>query len=269
MRVREGGRKALFGGYGWSGETRVLGGGESVTAGRVFLSAHGGKAFLRRRVSFGKTAAMRFALTLRRELIAQRAHTLCGGEENSGDICGAQLKGTEMWRGRRGGGRCSFRRMAEKPFCGGRVFLSARLRRWDFRSHCGGSQLLRGRIPLRRGREKQRRHLRRTAKRNRNVAEGAAAGAGAPFGAWRKSLLRRAGILSARLRRCGLRSHCGGAGNRYGKQYCAAPQQRAARRAAVYAPKPQKRQRENKNPPLRGLLFGIKIPENRGICVTY
>jgi len=169
-----------------AGKPVCLGGGESVTAGRVFLSAHGGKAFVLRRagVPFGKTA-MGFSLTLRRELIAQRAHTLCGGEEkNSGDICGAQLKGTEMWRGRRsGGGGCSFRRMAEKPF------------------------------------------LRR---------------AGVPFGktaAMRFALTLRRGGESVRQ-----------------AVLCGSPNSARRAGAAVYAPKPQKRQRENKNPPLRGTV---------------
>jgi len=127
------------------------------------------KPFLRRAgIPFGK-AAMGFSLTLRRELIAQRAHTLCGGEEkNSGDICVAQLKGTEMWRGRRSGG-------AGVPF--------------------GKTAAMRFALTLRRGGESVRQ----------------AVLCGSPNSA------RRAG-------------------------------------AAVYAPKPQKRQRENKNPPLRGTV---------------
>jgi len=89
------------------------------------------KPFLRRAgIPFGK-AAMGFSLTLRRELIAQRAHTLCGGEEkNSGDICGAQLKGTEMWRGRRSGG-------AGAPFGAWRKSLFFAAGGCSFRQDCG------------------------------------------------------------------------------------------------------------------------------------
>ena len=218
MRVREGGAKSPF----WrlwmergnpcalaAGKAQRRGGlllsahgGKAFfAAGRVLLSAHGGKAFFLRRagVPFGKTAAMRFSLTLRRELIAQRAHTLCGGEEkNSGDICVAQLKGTEMWRGRRsGGGGCSFRRMAEKPF-----FFAAG--GCSFRQDCGDA-----------------------------VCAHTAAGRG-----------------------IGTASKCG------------SPTARGAQGGCLCTQTAEKTAGKQKSP-LRGLLFELKIPENRGICVTY
>jgi hypothetical protein len=167
-----------------AGKPVCLGGGESAAAGRVLLSAHGGKAF--------------FA---------------AGGN--------------------------SFRQGCDGIFA----------------HTAAGANCSEGAYPLRQGREKQRRHLRRTAKRNRNVA-GKAQRRGRvlllPYGG--KAFLRRAGIpfgkaamgFSLTLRR-------GGESVRQAV-LCGSPNSARRAGAAVYAPKPQKRQRENKNPPLRGTV---------------
>jgi len=75
-----------------AGKPVCLGGGEGAAAGRVLLSAHGGKAFFLRRagVPFGKTAAMRFALTLRRGGESVRQAVLCGSP-NSARRAGAAV----------------------------------------------------------------------------------------------------------------------------------------------------------------------------------
>ena len=186
MRSEKAGRKAL-GGYGWSGKPVCLGGGEGAAAGRAAPFGYGGKAFCRRAgVPFGKTAAMRFALTPAAGAnCSEGAYPLRREEKNSGDICGAQLKGTEMCAGKRRSGR-------ER-----KVLLSAH----------GGKAFLRR--------------------------------AGIPFG--------KAAIgFSLTLRR-------GGESVRQAV-LCGSPNSARRAGAAVYAPKPQKRQRENKNPPLRGTV---------------
>jgi len=169
-----------------AGKPVCLGGGESVTAGRVFLSAHGGKAF--------------FAA-----------------------------------------GGCSFRQD-----CGDAVCAHT----------AAGANCSEGAYPLRRGREKQRRHLRRTAKRNRNVAGKAQRRGGCSFRRMaEKPFLRRAGVPFGKTAAMGfsLTLRRGGESVRQAV-LCGSPNSARRAGAAVYAPKPQKRQRENKNPPLRGTV---------------
>ena len=145
---------------------------------------------------------------------------------------------------------------------GGKAFFAAGGN--SFRQGCdgifahtaAGANCSEGAYPLRRGREKQRRHLRRTAKRNRNVAGKAQRRGGCSFRRMaEKPFLRRAGVPFGKTAAMGfsLTLRRGGESVRQAV-LCGSPNSARRAGAAVYAPKPQKRQRENKNPPLRGTV---------------
>ena len=180
-----------------AGKPVCLGGGESVTAGRVFLSAHGGKAF--------------FAA-----------------------------------------GGCSFRQD-----CGDAVCAHT----------AAGANCSEGAYPLRRGREKQRRHLRRTAKRNRNVA-GKAQRRG------RVLLSAHGGKAFFAAGGCSFRQDCGdavcahtaaGRGIGTASSTVRLPQQRAARRGGCLCTQTAEKTAGKQKSPITGdCCSELKIPRKSG-----